>query len=161
MPADEIRKIREKIEKARAQLLSAVEDLDAATWEWQPCDGRWSIRLTMAHVASAQWSHLAFAQRAATGEETRIPGFDLDAWNAAHVAERADWPIERILGDLQSAQERTLAFLDGIDTASLDRAGSHPALGQVTVGQALRVIAVHEGMHRRDIVKLLDEMRRG
>jgi uncharacterized damage-inducible protein DinB len=159
MQNDEILKVRSRIAKARAQLLGVVEDLDAAAWEWQPDDGRWSIRLTMAHVASSQWSHLEVARRAARGQETEIPGFDLDDWNAAHVAERVDWPVERILGDLQAAQEETLRFLDGLDGETLDVIGSHPALGQVSVGQALRVIAVHDGMHRRDILKLLGEMK--
>jgi uncharacterized damage-inducible protein DinB len=159
MQTDQIRKVRSRIAKARAQLLGAIEDLDTAAWEWQPGDGRWSIRLTMAHVASSQWSHLEVARRAARGEETDIPGFDLDHWNAAHVAERVDWPVERILGDLRAAQEETMAFLDELDPETLNVTGSHPALGQVTVGQALRVIAVHDGMHRRDILKLLGEMK--
>lgn len=158
MQTDKIQKIRGRIIKARAQLLTAVEELDPAAWEWRPGGGRWSIRLTMAHVASSQWSHLEVARQAAAGEDTDIPGFDLDAWNAAHVAERADWPAERILSDLKAAQRETLAFLDGLDAETLAVTGSHPALGQVTVGQVLHVIAVHDGMHRRDILKLLAEL---
>ena len=159
MQTDEIRKIRERITRARALLLAAVEKLDPSSWEWQPGDGRWSIRLVLAHVGSSQWSHLEVARRVTAGEQTGIPDFDLDTWNIAHVAERADWPVERILDDLETAQRETLAFLDGIDAETLAATGSHPALGHVTVGQALRIIAVHDGMHRRDILKLLGEMR--
>ena len=101
------------------------------------------------------------ARRVAAGEEMDMPGFDLDAWNAAHVAERADWPVERVLDDLEAAHLETLAFLAELDGEKLAISGSRPALGTVTVGQALRVIAVHDGLHRRDIVGLLAEMSGG
>jgi uncharacterized damage-inducible protein DinB len=161
MQTDEIQKIRERITRARTLLLAAVEKLDPSSWEWQPGDGQWSIRLVLAHVGSSQWSHLEVARRVAAGEQTDIPDFDLDTWNTARVAERADWPVERILDDLETAQRETLAFLDGIDAETLAVTGAHPALGQVTVGQALRIISVHDGMHRRDILKLHGEMRNG
>jgi uncharacterized damage-inducible protein DinB len=158
MQADERNKIAERITSARAKLLATVEELDAAAWDWRPGDGRWSVRLTLAHVGEAQWSHLEVARRAIAGEPMDLPGFDLDAWNAAGVAERAAWPVDRILADLDAAQEATLAFLEELDAGQLAVTESHPALGEMSVGQALRIIAVHDGMHRRDIVKLLGEM---
>jgi uncharacterized damage-inducible protein DinB len=158
MQADEKKKIAERITSARAKLLAAVEGLDAAAWEWRPDDGRWSVRQTLAHASEAQWSHLEVARRAVAGEPTDLPGFDLDAWNAAAVAERAEWPVDRILADLDAAQKATLAFLEELDAEQLDVTESHPALGEMSVGHALRIIAVHDGMHRRDIANLLEEM---
>ncbi len=158
MQADEKTKIAERITSARAKLLAAVEGLEAAAWEWRPDDGRWSVRLTLAHVGEAQWSHLEVARRAVAGEPVDLPGFDLDAWNAAAVAERSAWPVDRILADLDAAQEATLVFLEELDADHLAVTESHPALGEMSVGQALRIIAVHDGMHRRDIVNLLGEM---
>jgi uncharacterized damage-inducible protein DinB len=158
MQADERHKIAERITSARAKLLAAVEGLEAAAWEWRPGDGRWSVRLTLAHVGEAQWSHLEVARRAVAGEPMDLPGFDLEAWNAAAVAERAAWPVERVLADLDAAQEATLAFLEELPGGQLAVTESHPALGEMSVGQALRIIAVHDSMHRRDIVKLLEEM---
>jgi uncharacterized damage-inducible protein DinB len=158
MQADERVKIAERITGARAKLLAAVEGLEAAAWEWRPGDGRWSVRLTLAHVGEAQWSHLEVARRAIAGEPVDLPGFDLEAWNAAAVAERADWSVVRVLADLAAAQEATLTFLDGLDGEQLAIIESHPALGEMSVGQGLRIIAVHDSMHRRDIEKLLGEM---
>ena len=88
-----------------------------------------------------------------------LPGFDLDAWNVAQVAKRDNWSPEEILSDLRGAHEETLAFLDGIDPEELAVTGTHPALGEVSVGQVLRIIALHDGMHRRDIARLREEMR--
>ena len=156
-----MQKIEDRLMAARARLLAAVEGLDGAAWEWRPGDGRWSVRLTLAHVGAAQWSHLEVARRFAAGETVEIPDFDLDAWNASMVAGRADWPVDRVMADLEAAHQATLAFLGSLDAEQLAIKGSHPALGEMSVGQVLRVIALHDNMHRRDIIRLRDEMGAG
>jgi uncharacterized damage-inducible protein DinB len=160
MQATEVTKIRNRVTAARAKLLAAVEGLDDAAWEWQPGDGRWSIRLTLAHVGSSQWDHLRIARRLLAGESIDISDFDLDAWNATKVAERGDWRLPRVLADLEAGHQEALAFLDSLDPAQLSARGIHPALGEVTVSQVLRVLAMHDGLHRRDIVQLRQEMAR-
>lgn len=158
MGADEISRIRDKVAAARAKLLAAVDGLDDAAWEWRPEDGRWSVRLTLAHVGSAQWSHLEVTRHLIAGEPLDLRGFDLDTWNAAHVAKRADWSVIQVLADLEAAQQETLSFLDHLDAEKLDISGPHPALGEVTVGQVLRVIALHDSLHRRDVLQLRRDM---
>jgi len=155
---DDIQQIEAKLEAARSKLLATVEGLDDDAWRWQPGDGRWSVRLTLAHVGSAHWSHLDVARSLVAGEAVDIPGFELDDWNEARVAERAGWSTERILADLQAAQQATSAFLTELDPEELAARGTHPALGEVSVDQVLRVIALHDSMHRRDILNLLREM---
>jgi uncharacterized damage-inducible protein DinB len=155
---DQIRQIGEKMASARNKLLAAVEGLGDAAWDWKPGDGRWSARLTLAHVGSAHWSHLEVARGLVAGETIDLPGFELDEWNEARVAERASWSPGKILADLKAAQEATLAFIAGLEAKDLETRGAHPALGEVSVGQVLRVIALHDSMHRRDILELLSEM---
>jgi uncharacterized damage-inducible protein DinB len=155
---DEVDQIEAKLVAARAKLLATVEGLDGPPWDWQPGDGRWSVRLTLGHVGSAHWSHLEVARRIIAGETLDLPGFELDAWNEARVAERADWTKEQVLADLQAAQEATFAFMAALDAEKLEARGAHPALGEVSVGQALRIIALHDSLHRRDILALRREM---
>ena len=155
---DEIRQIEERLSSARSKLLATVEGLDEAAWDWQPGDGRWTVRLTLAHVGSAHWSHLYVARSVVAGKTINLPGFELDEWNEARVAERANWSPAQILADLQAAQEATFAFVARLDAEDLDARGGHPALGEVSAGQVLRVIALHDSLHRRDILKLLREM---
>jgi hypothetical protein len=133
--------------------------LQEPQWDWLPDQDRWSVRQTLAHVGSAERSHLQVAHSFVSGTRIDLPGFDLDAWNVAQVAKRDNWSPEKVLSDLRGAHEETLAFLDGIDTEALTLTGIHPALGEVSVGQVLRIIALHDGLHRRDITKLREEMR--
>lgn len=158
MPLDETQRIKDKLAAARLKLLEATAGLTEEEWEWQPGDGRWSIRLTLAHVGSAQWSHLEVARHLAVGEPVEIPGFDLDVWNEAAVAQRLDWSSEQVLADLAAAQEATFALLEGLDAPMLEGRGSHPALGEVTAGQVLRIIGLHDNLHRRDVLQLRQEM---
>ena len=155
---DEVQKIEEKLASARVKLLASVEGLDEAAWDWQPADGRWSVRLTLAHVGSAHWSHLEVARRVAEGRTVSLTGFELDEWNNARVAERAGWTREQVLADLQAAQEATSVFLANLDAETLETRGTHPVVGEVNVDQALRIIALHDSLHRRDILKLRREM---
>jgi hypothetical protein len=92
------------------------------------------------------------------GESVDIPGFDLDGWNASQIEERDDWTIDRILQSLEAGQREAFAFLGELDDERLAIAGSHPALGKATVSQVLRIIALHDEIHRRDIAKLKAEM---
>jgi uncharacterized damage-inducible protein DinB len=151
--------IREKIRAARTKLLAVVEGLDEVAWDWQPGDGRWSARLTLAHVGSAHWSHLEVARGLVEGQTIDLPGFELNEWNEARVAERADWSPGEILADLNAAQDATLALMAELEAKDLEARGVHPALGEVSAGQVLGVIALHDSLHRRDILKLLREMR--
>jgi uncharacterized damage-inducible protein DinB len=155
---DQVQQITEKLASARAKLLASVEGLDEAAWGWQPTDGRWSVRLTLAHVGSAHWSHLEVARRVAEGKTVDLPGFELDEWNEARVAERAGWTTEQVLADLQAAQQATSVFMANLDAETLEARGTHPVLGEVSVGQALRIIALHDSLHRREILRLLREM---
>ena len=150
--------VRERLGSARAKLLAVVEGLDEAAWDWRPGDGRWSVRLTLAHVGSAHWSHLEVARSLVAGEMIDLPGFELDEWNESRVAERADWSPLKILADLKAAQDATLAFITGLEAKDLETRGVHPVLGEVSVDQVLRVIALHDSLHRRDILRLLRQM---
>lgn len=159
MQRDKCAKLKHKMQVARIKLLASVDGLDSEAWEWEPWDSRWSIRLTLAHVGSAQWDHLKVVKALLAGEPTAIQDFDLDTWNAARVAERDDWAPARILVDLEAAQQETMNLLDSLDDGQLSVAGVHPALGTVSAAKVLRIIALHDGLHRREVLQLLREMK--
>ncbi|MFC2030361.1 DinB family protein [Chloroflexota bacterium] len=159
MPTDEIVKIRAKVTTSRSRLLDEVEGLQGQQWEWHSADDRWSARQTLSHVGSAERSHLQVARSIFSRTAVDLPEFDLNTWNVVQVAKRDGWTPDEVLADLREAHEETLAFLDGLDSEMLTLTGRHPALGEVSVGQVLRIIALHDGMHRRDIARLRAEMR--
>lgn len=160
MPADEIGKIKEKVTASRARLLAEVAGLQEPQWGWRPAHDRWSARQTLSHVGSAERSHLRVAHSILSGTAIDLPGFDLNTWNAGQVAKRDGWALDKVLAELHGAHEETLAFLEDLDAEKLTMAGTHPALGKVSVGLVLRIVALHDSMHRRDIARLRSEIRK-
>jgi uncharacterized damage-inducible protein DinB len=147
----------EKLASTRWEILQTIEDLDEGVLTWQPEDGRWSIKETLAHLASAEGSHRQVAQAIAVGRTVDVPEFHLDAWNAARVAERRQRSTDEILEEMAAERQRTLSALQNLQDEALGRQGLHPVLGETTVLKVLRIIPIHERWHLKDIQQLLEE----
>jgi uncharacterized damage-inducible protein DinB len=146
-----------KLAAAREEILQNIEGLDEGTLTWKPGDGRWSIRETLAHLASAEGSHRQVAQAIAAGQTVDVPDFDLDTWNAARVAERRGRSMDEILEEMAAERQRTLSALQDLENEALDHQGFHPALGETTALKVFRIIPIHERWHLKDIKQLLEE----
>jgi uncharacterized damage-inducible protein DinB len=147
----------DKLASTRGEILQTIVGLDEGVLTWQPGDGRWSIKETLAHLASAEGSHRQVAQAIAVGQTVDVPEFDLDAWNAAHVAERSQRSTDEILEEMSAERQRTLSALQDLEDEALGRQGLHPVLGETTVLKVLRIIPIHERWHLKDIQQLLEE----
>jgi hypothetical protein len=152
-------KIVPKMRSTRDELLTTVEGLDQATLTWRPPEGKWNIRDNLAHLVDAERAHRRFVWAVLEGRSTYLKDFDLDHWNQEHVARRADQPFDEILADLHTERQETLAFITTISAEAWNRQGDHPALGQVSVLQVIKVIGVHERMHLKEIRQLLEAQR--
>jgi uncharacterized damage-inducible protein DinB len=152
-----VRTLTDKLAATRGEILQTIEGLDEKALTWQPGDGRWSIKETLAHLASAEGSHRQVAQAIAVGQTVDVPDFDLDAWNAVQVAERRQRSIDEVLKEMATERQRTLDALQNLEDEALDRQGPHPALGETTVLKIFRIIPIHERWHLKDIKKLLEE----
>ena len=144
---------------AREEILQTIEGLDEGALTWKPGDGRWSIKETLAHLASAEGSHRQVAQAIAAGQTVDVSDFDLDTWNAARVAKRRQRSMDEILEEMASERQRTLSALRDLEGEALDREGLHPALGETTVLRVFRIVPIHERWHLKDIKQLLEEQR--
>ena len=119
-----------KLNKERERLLAALEGVDEvlAAHRFEGTEGWTSIHDAVRHVASAEASMLTVAERTVAGTYQRIEGFDLNRFNARQVEKRADEQL-------------------GLPTF-------HPVWGEVDVAGLLRIIAIHDGLHRKDIETL-------
>ncbi len=87
-------------------------------------------------------------------------GFDVDEWNEAHVAERDDWALDRILDEMHGnrsnleavAERLTPEILDGLLYFPGDR---DRAPADVNVGLYLQGLAWHDPIHAVDILRAL------
>lgn len=157
-PAD---KILPKMQTTRDELLALVDSLDPSILTWRPPEGGWSVRDNLAHLADAERAHRRFAEAAIEGRSMHLEGFDIDRWNEEHLTRRADQSLDDILDALRAERRQTLGSIAAIPDDAWDKQGHHPALGQVSVKQGIRVIGVHERMHFKEIRQLLEQQGMG
>jgi uncharacterized damage-inducible protein DinB len=139
----------------RDELMTLVEGLDQAAHTWRPSEEVWSIRDNLAHLADAERAHRRFVEVVLEGRSVHLEGFDLDRWNQEHVARRADQSFDEILDALRVERQKTLTLISTLTPDDWEQRGDHPALGDVSVHQVIKVIGVHERMHLKEIRKLL------
>jgi len=114
----------------------------------------WTVRDLLAHFLSAEEALLHIMQDVTAGGPGAPEGLDYNAFNAQEQVRLAGIPPHRLLVDLAAAREATIAWAGGLDEATLDRAGRHPALGVVPVETFLNAIYGHQLMHMRDLQAL-------
>jgi uncharacterized damage-inducible protein DinB len=149
------------MQSTRDALLASVEGLDQAILTWHPPEGGWSIRDNLAHLVDAERAHRRFVGAVLEGRSTHLEGFDLDRWNEEHVARRIHQSVDEILADLRAARQETLAFIATLSPDAWNKQGDHPALGEVSMQQVIKVIGVHERMHLKEIRQLLEAQEAG
>ncbi|MFQ6058123.1 MAG: DinB family protein [Anaerolineae bacterium] len=158
MPELDKQGLRQKLTAEREALLASLAGLSEAKLDqrFEDVEGWTSVGDILRHLAGAERGMLTVAQRCARGKPPPdYTGFDLDRYNARQVEKRAAQSVAQTLDEMAASRAELLNFLDGLTEAQLAMPARHPIFGDVTVGQLLRIIASHEGMHRKDIRKLL------
>ena len=145
-----------KLNKERERLLAALEGVDAtlAARRFEGTEGWTSIHDAVRHVASAEASMLTVAERTVAGTYQRIEGFDLNRFNARQVEKRAQQTWEESLAELNQVRSKSLAALETWTDEQLALPTFHPVWGDVDVAGLFRIIAIHDGLHRKDIETL-------
>lgn len=145
-----------KLARNRENLLALVSDLSEAGLDRRLPDG-WTIRETLTHLVNAEEDHCRVAAVIAKGELDRLPkAIDLDAHNAERLLARGHLGRAELFAALAAQRERTLALFGRLSAEQLERSGPHPVLGEMTVGNIFRIIAVHDQLHTREIQAILD-----
>jgi uncharacterized protein (TIGR03083 family) len=140
-----------KLAQNRTKLLGVVSTLSEDELDRRLRDG-WTIREMLTHLLNAEEDHCRISAVIARGESDRLPKtIDIDTYNAERLAARGRLDRSELLSALAAQRERTLALFNSLSESQLALSGPHPALGEMTVGNIFRVIAVHEQMHTRDI----------
>lgn len=147
----------DRLNRSRARLLAVVESLTEDDLD-RPAAGDWTIRQILSHLVTSEEDHRQVIEVIVRGEETdRLPReFALDAHNAHRLAELGQLSREALLAALAEQRAQTVALVQRLDEAALAQRGPHPALGEMSVDDIFRIIAVHEQRHLRDIQAALE-----
>jgi hypothetical protein len=156
--SERIEELLARLRKGIAKSKEIFESLDQRDWEVVLYEDPypWTIRDLLAHFLSAEEGLLRLARDVAAGGDGAPEGFDYQAFNASEQKRLARVPRQQLLIDLIAARQRTVTWTEELEKATLDRAGRHPALGEITVETFINAIYGHQLMHMRDLKRVLD-----
>jgi hypothetical protein len=131
--------------------------LSEAAWSHQLyTDGKaWSVALTLEHLILAERQLAQLIERVAGGGSGAPDDFDVDGFNAAQTGALGVTGRPALLANYRAQREATAALARRLDADQLARRGRHPAMGDSSVADMLKMIYLHNTLHIKDIKKLL------
>jgi hypothetical protein len=154
-------RLLDRLQDASHEFADAVYGLtqEQMGYIFEGSDGWTSVGDVVRHLIGAERGMLTVARRCAAGEEPPgYEGFDLDRWNARQVEKLRALTPAQALDKLQAVRQETLSTLVDLTDEQIALPASHPFWGSVTVGELFRIIAIHQEMHRKDVVKMRGSM---
>ena len=165
MPANEDAvAIKAKLIAERAKFLESFKGLphEAMT---RPFEGGWCIKDVLAHVAMAEGVNTKFAKLMLAKESPAqleeladeypdypMP-FTLDKFNAWMTERWRNKSLIGIIDALHATRAETLAWLETLTPAQLERKGKHAVWEDQTVRSMFKILVIHDKFHRGDIEK--------
>jgi uncharacterized damage-inducible protein DinB len=143
------------LERTPAVLRSLLDGLPNEWTRENEGAGTWTVREVLTHLIhgeNADWIprvlHLL-----EWGIRKPFPPFD----RTFGFAEGREAPVRALLDEFAAARRRSVASLTSLDltSADLDREGSHPEFGRVTLGQHLATWVAHDFTHISQIVRVM------
>jgi uncharacterized protein (TIGR03083 family) len=138
-----------------AELVGFARRVRPEAWDAASEVPGWTNKHILAHVAGGNDQLVQIILRKViAGEplEASLLDVDTDAENAARVAERIAWPVERLIAELEDGEEEMQALLSQLTQEDRDyRQGGFP----MTLGQFLLIVEKerHDMLHLEQLKK--------
>lgn len=118
-------------------------------------DNRWTIRSVLAHLMTTERAFLRLFTQVLQGGPGVSEDFDIDRYNASQQRKTAGFNPSQLLEAYRVARLEMVAFVSQLSETDLEKQGRHPFLGQVTLGEMIKMINIHNQTHYRDIRRVL------
>jgi len=121
---------------------------------WKPAPDRWSIAEILAHLSHVEGHYFrAGVELMLTKDDPAVEPYDQKVWDAEGAYRDRD--PEESFAHFEEQRENNVTFLREMEPHSLVRAGRHPEVGKVTVGDYLNEWALHDLGHVRQIAEVI------
>lgn len=135
-----------------ATVQAEINALPAAVAGWHPAAGEWCVQETLGHMIESE-------RRGFSGRIRTILSADhpfLPGWNQVAVAaERRDCeqPIGDVLAEFSGLRRASIAQVEALSLADLERAGDHEQVGVLSVRDLLHEWVHHDRNHVRQMLE--------
>jgi hypothetical protein len=145
MTPEEIAELLEMSGRSFAGLLHALPPGAAA---WHPADGQWCVNECVGHVIESEKRGFAGRIRIMLGADNP----KLQTWDQPGVATArrdCERSAEELLAEFEPLRSDSVDFVRSLKPEQLERPGSHPQVGRLTVGEILHEWVHHDDNHLR------------
>jgi len=146
-------KIAEKLDREGQKIEKFFSNLSELQMEINVyLDGhKWKIRDILAHFISAEKSFLQLFENIINGGIGAPDDFSINEFNDSQVMTMKGLNSGRLLVLFKETRSNTLDWLIELSDEELSKIGRHPAMGEATLGEMVKMIYLHNQIHMRDI----------
>jgi uncharacterized protein (TIGR03083 family) len=141
--------LRSGVIEAYHDLIHVMADMDVERGQRPTSNEGWSAKDTIAHLSTINTRLRNQIACATSGSAYSAEG--VDTFNEQQVAERRGWTIEQLRAELRKDNRDTLAALDTLTDADLDKTFQHPTRGPRSIEQSLAGVPGHFRTHTAEI----------
>lgn len=115
-------------------------------------EGKWSVLEVVRHLADVELVQGNRIRRILVEDRPTLDAMDPDRWMQAAWSPEAT--LQDALEQLRALRVANLHLVASLPPEAMDRVGTHAERGDETLGTVLRLIAAHDGVHLRQIVRI-------
>lgn len=132
-------------------------ELNDAQWQTQVyTEGdTWTMREVLAHFVTAERGFLRLFGDILEGGKGIPEDFSIDRYNASQQEKSKDLTTEELLNQFAAVRAQMVEWVGARSLEELNLEGRHPFLGQVTLGDMIKMVYRHNQIHFRDFRDLV------
>ena len=148
-------KLRSEGERIRAYFAS----LGDTQWHTEIYDegAVWTPRSILAHLMTSERGFLKLFENVRTGGGGSSADFSIDRHNARQQESTRDLLPSELLRQYAEVRSEMVGYVAQLSHADLEARGRHPALGDTTLLDMIKMLFLHNSLHVRDIKRVLSD----
>lgn len=114
-------------------------------------DQKWQIKDVLAHFVSAEKSFQFLCENIRNGGQGTPDDFSINEFNNSQVKKMKNIVPADLIDLFRETRAYTVNWIKGVSERDLILTGRHPAMGDASLGEMIRMIYLHNQMHMRDL----------
>jgi hypothetical protein len=145
-----------RLQSERDKTLAVFSALKEAEWTQVLYTGSstWTFRDLLAHITSAEGEFLRLFRDVQAGGSGTPVDFLADEFNAAEQERFRKFSSQQLLTEFQKRRTAMMDWVASLTPADLEKTGKHPVLGELSLGDLVKSLTLHEHLHVRDLRRL-------
>lgn len=145
--------VMEELEGAVREVVAGVPEARLRVPE---AVGKWSMLQVVGHLVDTEIVYGYRVRLVLAEDQPTVPGYDQDRWASVWEARAAVGAVrmEQLLGDLGYLRRMNLRLYQALGAGEMERWGEHSERGAESVQKMLRLLAAHDLVHRRQLLRV-------